>query len=222
MKKVIALLLINIVFTSCNNGYNVKEAVANDNLQSQAIRQGTWLSPRVSPYIDVYYNPSVSTYGFTTAFDHANNSWNGISSKIVIRKASLYKDGVNSIQVVDAYNPIYADIWGVAIGYKFDADKNKIEASRDESWVDSKITIYNKKFEPLKPYPEAFSRKQRQIAVHETGHSIKLAHTNEEYANETTQPSIMYSDAVPGVIAPAPDDVPQVFDKGELKQKWGQ
>lgn len=61
---------------------------------------------------------------------------------------------------------------------------------------------------------------KRQIAVHETGHSLKLAHTNEAVPNETTESSIMVSNAYPS--ADSFSDVPQAFDKGELKQKWGQ
>lgn len=158
---------------------------SNETLNSQAYRQGTWLSPRQAPYVDVYYNPSVATYGFAEAFDHANNSWNGISSRVVVRKASTFRNGVNSIQVVSGLNPIYPTIWGLHTPYKLNSSGQAIEASSDESWVHSKITIYNERFDSLKGYP-AYEVRKRQIAVHETGHSLKLAHTNEAVPNELT------------------------------------
>lgn len=208
------------ILTACSQEQTVEPVVNTTTpIEAQAYWQGTWQAPRQTPYVDVYYNPSVSTYGFVTAFDHANNQWNGVSSKIVMRKVTTYRTGVNSIQVIAGLNPVIPNAWGLHNGYRLDATGQVVDATTDEPWVHSKITLYNERFESLRGYP-AYEVRKRQVAVHETGHSLKLAHTNEQYANETTESSIMVGNAYPN--SDSFSDVPQPFDKGELRQKWGQ
>lgn len=144
----------------------------------------------------VTYSSSVSSYGYTSIYDNAIKKWNGISSKVSVKKAS-------PSYTTDVYyvgNTSVADRTGLM--QPMGARGN---ACLDCRWTYTKLYLYDNNMRALN-----YSTTNRTAtAIHEVGHSLKLAHTPAE------APSSIMKQGRKTLTDPT------TYDKAQLKAKWG-
>lgn len=146
----------------------------------------------------VYYDSSVSKYGYTSNFDAGRAYWNSHSA-VNITKSTSYKKGMDQYLVA---NTSVAGLLGEIIP----VNSSGIEVSTSASWSYVLVKIYANQMKNLSNYDSSHISMN---AAHEIGHSIKMAHASKAYNSVMPQgwrklPSSLTS-----------------YDKGEVTKKWG-
>lgn len=145
----------------------------------------------------VNYASSVSSYGYTSIYDTAISRWNGISSKVSVKKAS-------ASYTTDTY---YVGTTSVAdrTGYMQPMGARG-SVCYDCTWTYTRVYLYDNNMDKF----DYSTTNRTATAVHEVGHSLKLAHT----PSSSSSSSIMKQGRKSFTY-------PTSYDKGQLKNKWG-
>ncbi|NMI07837.1 matrixin family metalloprotease [Paenibacillus sp. SZ31] len=151
-----------------------------------------------------YYDSSITTYGYTSHFDFARNSWAGISPNVAISKSSTRGYGIDEYYVGTSSTP---HLYGLFSPYN---DVFSVGVTVDplkRNWVYSVISVYdnNIKDDGLKN-----STNIRHTTTHELGHSLGLAHTEDTPKKAT---SVMTK----GQEADRSITTPSDYDKNQLR-----
>lgn len=143
----------------------------------------------------VQYDNSVSTYGYATNYDSAMGNWKNISSKVDLIKAS--HDAADIYYVGETAS-------STTIGRIIPYDSYGRVADLNSKWYRVTVHMYDNTM-------KSFNMTSAQItsnATHEIGHSLKLAHPSGTIGSVMNQ----------GIQSIGPT----VYDKNELKRKWGE
>ncbi|WP_195573918.1 matrixin family metalloprotease [Paenibacillus sp. 1001270B_150601_E10] len=156
-----------------------------------------------------WYDASVSQKGYTTYFDYARSQWSGISTKVSISTTT------NPTTSTDQYyvsNSIVADRLGQCISMS----KTTGEVDPNvKNWDYSMVYMFDNNI-VLGGYNNDTNKKN--TALHEVGHSLGLAHTND--INSTLRSQSVMTDGS-DTFRNRNITSPSTYDKGELKYKWG-
>ena len=161
---------------------------------------------RATGVFNVYYDYTVAQKGYTTQFDWARSKWSAASSKVSIGKTTTATTSTDQYYI--GYHPIEHH-YGETFYYGGKQDPNLSD------WDYSMVYIFDNNMvkDDMKN-----DTNMKSVALHEVGHSLGLAHTNEVNSTLRSQ-SVMTSGEDPFVNfnITAPSD----YDKGELRYKWG-
>ncbi|MDT0124904.1 hypothetical protein Q9R46_19725 [Paenibacillus sp. RRE4] len=163
---------------------------------SSIVSADYWPKGRSSAKFNAYYDSSVSSYGYTSAFDAGREGWNGISSNVAIGKTSS-TSGLNDKYYVGTTTN--SRLVGQASYYSPSGTPVDREALRAYSTV----ALYHNTLDDKFPGVEY----RTSAATHEIGHTLSLGETTPN-VNSVMQPLLQKI----GV---------QTYDKNELKAKWG-
>lgn len=167
---------------------------------SQVVSADLFSGGRTSGIFEVYYDKSVSNYGYTTIYDDAYYQWNGITAKVSLSKTTSTTNYPDKYYVGETSTP---GLLGQMTPYKKDSNGNIVKASLDETWLYSTVAIYDNTMDSAN-----MTRAERVgNATHEVGHTLSLAH-----------PSIVVESIMNQGIQ---DIAPTTYDKDELRRKWG-
>ncbi|KOY83310.1 hypothetical protein I6G82_06060 [Lysinibacillus macroides] len=182
-------------------------------LMSSVVSADTWFMHRSNKFnsiLTAYYDSSVATYGYTSAYDDARARWGGISSDVSISKTTSTNNNPDKYYIGTTASPT---LIGRMIPYTKTSTGFITEASVDDDWLYATVRMYYNNM-------NSFGMNYSQIvsnAVHEIGHSLKLAHPGQGTESSTPVPSGQYSVMNQGIQSIGP----QSYDKNELIKKWG-
>ncbi|RJG23080.1 matrixin family metalloprotease [Paenibacillus thiaminolyticus] len=168
----------------------------------------TFKKSRVEGIYNAWYDSSVSSYGYTGAIDAARKNWSDISSNVSIGYTND-KTGYSTDEVYVG-TTAQADLLGRALPHVISWPIN-IPVDPDMfNWDYSVVSFYHNNF--VSHNLNTFNLR-KHIATHEFGHALGLAHTTG--ANQYN--SIMKS----GTNEEETIFSPTSYDKGQLRDKWG-
>lgn len=151
-----------------------------------------------------YYDSSIASYGYTSHFDFARNSWAGISPNVAISKSSSRGSGIDEYYVGTSGTP---HNYGLSLPYRGVFGKGIRVSPTTSNWTYSVISVYdnNLQADGLKN-----STNIRHTTTHELGHSLGLAHT----ADTSNQALSVMTE---GSLADRSINTPSAYDKNQLR-----
>lgn len=153
-----------------------------------------------SKYIELYYDSSVSSNGFTAMFGSALEEWTGISSQMKgIWHVSSHTTNSTTAFVTTTSQ---SGVLGMTLPYKKVLGIGVLTGNHSD-WDYTEISIY---YNQMNLESMTTPQKVKTIA-HEMGHVQKLGHPS------TTQVSIMNQGIATTTV--------QSYDRQEIKNKWG-
>jgi Matrixin len=157
---------------------------------------------------NAWYDVSVSQKGYTSQLDWARSQWSGISSKVSIGKTTTATISTDQYYIGDT---IVAKRYGLATFYK----NGSVADANTTSWDYTTVSIYDSN---MVKDGKKNDTNMKCVATHEVGHSVGLAHTN--VVNSTLRSQSIMTSAEDSFIN-WNNTTPSDYDKGELKNKWG-
>ncbi|CAM3309186.1 MULTISPECIES: matrixin family metalloprotease [Saccharibacillus] len=162
-----------------------------------------------------FYDSSVASYGYTDHLDFARNAWAGISPNVSIAKSTTYKSPTVASGYMDKYyvgNSSTKGLYGMTLLYNDVFGVGIPAVPNAAPWKFSTISIYdnNLKDDGLKNPTNI-----RHTTTHELGHSLGLAHTEDEAKKST---SVMTKGDDPKLNRDI--NTPSAYDKNQLRTKY--
>ncbi|SDL98714.1 matrixin family metalloprotease [Paenibacillus jilunlii] len=161
-------------------------------------------------HIQAWYDSSISSYGYTSHFDHAVSTWNGRNANVSISKT------LNNSGQVDRYYVgtttelgLYGrNLWYNDLGISVDPDWF--------SWSRSVVSVYDNQLRNHNNGVNFTSTRIRHTTAHEVGHSLGLAHTTSSTQVST---SLMTEGNNPSLNRDI--NTPSSYDISELRSLYG-
>ena len=206
VKKMIATSLIVVAslafFTTSSYAYD-------PNLKKDRYFGGNIVTGLDRP---VWYSPSVSSYGYTGAFDVGRTYWNK-DTKANLWRSDQVNNSTDRYYVGTSYGGDL-DTTGRTTPYRL-VNGKAVLAETDENWNFSVVTIYNDAFKKKRwfgfSYRAMDADEIRKTAAHEVGHSVKIAH-NLKGTLETVMRQGIFD---------IPSTTIRLYDKQSMESKWG-
>ncbi|MEK5439337.1 MULTISPECIES: matrixin family metalloprotease [Paenibacillus] len=160
--------------------------------------------------IQAWYDSSISSYGYTSHFDHAVSTWNGRNANVSISKT------LNNSGQVDRYyvgttseEGLYGrNIWYNDLGIPVDPDWF--------SWSRSVVSVFDNQLRNFNGGVNFTSARIKHTTAHEVGHSLGLAHTT---ASAQVSTSLMTAGDNSSVNRDI--NTPSSYDISELRSLYG-
>lgn len=196
MKKIIAglsILSTSFLFSSIVSADTHSPRGGNDNGRIQA-----------------WYDSSISSYGYTSHFDHAVSTWNGRNANVSISKT------LNNSGQVDRYyvgTTTEIGLYGRNLWY------NDLGINVDPDWFSysrSVVSVYHNQLQNHNNGVNFTSTRIRHTTAHELGHSLGLAHTT---ASAQLSTSLMTEGNNPSLNRDI--NTPSSYDLSELRSLYG-
>lgn len=182
-------------------------------LTSSVSSADTWKNNRLNKFdskLSAYYDSSVANFGYTGAYDDARAKWGGISSDVSVSKTTSTSNNPDKYYIGTTSSPT---LLGMMIPYSKTSTGFIYEATVDEDWLYGTVRMY---YDNMGKYKMGYSEIVSN-AIHEIGHSLKLAHPGQGTQSTTPVPSGQESVMNQGIQSIGP----QSYDKKELIKKWG-
>ena len=122
--KIISIFIISLCFSTI----------------STTVSADIFSGGRTNGIFNAYYDASVSSHGYTTYYDQARQSWNGISSKVSIGKTTSTSDYPDKYYIGDTATE---GLLGRHIPYKKNWLGSIVVASNSDTWLYSTVSIYD-------------------------------------------------------------------------------
>lgn len=167
---------------------------------SESTYAASFSGGRQSASFNCYYDSSVSSFGYVTAYNTAISNWNNTSSKVSISKTSSTSGNPDKYYIG---NSSTAGLLGRITPYKKDVFGRVVEANLNERWLYSTVALYDNNMKKA----GMSSSQIHSNATHEVGHTLSQAHPN------TSSASVMKQ----GVQSIGPTS----YDKSSIISKWG-
>ncbi|WP_084065327.1 hypothetical protein [Paenibacillus stellifer] len=151
---------------------------------------------RSSAFFNAYYDSSVSSYGYTSAFDTARTRWNEVSSSVEVGKTTSSSGLPDKYFVGVTSNPAVIGTHVPYNAYGQVVDNNSL-------WAFSTVAIYDNTMK----LNQMTSTQISSNATHEVGHSLSQDHT-------TTSASSVMKQGIQSVGV-------TTYDAMSLISKWG-
>ncbi|MFB4159794.1 hypothetical protein ACE1TF_07930 [Geomicrobium sp. JSM 1781026] len=167
--------------------------------------------------VHAYFNGSVSNYGYTNIYQQSLESWNGISSVVSVTRthsssAHPYYDRYN----VSGARPSGSG-GGLLLGTINAFNISGNQTTHHSPWGHATVTLYHNNI--INVLNTSYF--QRNVAIHEIGHTLKMAHPESQsgfnYMPLNGQTSIMTQTG----DRPSQATAPHNYDRSELRRKWG-
>lgn len=156
--------------------------------------------------IQAWYDSSISSYGYTSHFDHAVSTWNGRNANVSISKTLNNSGQVDRYYVGTTSEDLYGrNIWYNDLGIPVNPDWF--------SWSRSVVSVYHNKFVEFGNFTPT---RIRHTTAHEVGHSLGLAHTTSSTYAST---SLMTAGDNPSINRDI--NIPSSYDLSELRSLYG-
>lgn len=162
--------------------------------------------------IQAFFSSSVDSYGYTTIYRTAQDRWRGISNNVTLNR-TLSTNGFPDLYNISGARREGAS-GGRLLGQAVPHSSAGSQVGVNTNWEYVVITLYHNNYEDL-----GMNTNQRiATAVHEVGHSLKLAHPESQVGSQREPLDGRSSIMVQGIKNAT---YPQGYDEVELRRKWG-
>lgn len=215
MKQVLLCIPLTVLLAACQQTPQASLPSVPDNLidageQLQALNiwTGTRTGGTTGARFGAYYDPSVANFAYTGAMDNARASWNNISTRVAISKVTTSTNA-------DVYF-VSASDQGTTVGQTFayataTASPTTDSAGYNANWHHMAIVMYDGTV--INQFPNDSTARLntvRRCAIHEVGHTLKMAHDAQAAGQSIMDP---ICNQATGVMP---------YNRSELIRKWGQ